>query len=76
MLIGIRTSGAVLLLTCVAGIFTLAHAEPAAAKRLWKGFSILGSGHLTAVYSDDPRIIALTRQKGIQHFYFGDYNAD
>lgn len=39
----------------------------------WKGYAILGSGHLTAVYSDDPRI---TTGSGIQHFYYKDYTAD
>jgi GH15 family glucan-1,4-alpha-glucosidase len=75
MLIGIRT-GCVVLLTCLAGSCSLAQAQPAVAKHLWKGYSILGSGHLTAVYSDDPRIVALTHEKGIQHFYFGDFAAD
>jgi GH15 family glucan-1,4-alpha-glucosidase len=51
----------------------LAHAE---AKRPWKGYSILGSGHVTAVYSDDARISAQTHAAGIQHFYFKDYTAD
>ena len=45
-------------------------------KRPWKGYAILGNGHLTAVYSDDSRIESLTHQKGIQHFYFADYTAD
>ena len=45
-------------------------------KRPWKGYSILGNGHLTVVYSDDTRIAALTHATGIQHFYFNDYTAD
>jgi GH15 family glucan-1,4-alpha-glucosidase len=45
-------------------------------KRPWKGYSILGNGHLTAVYSDDARISAQTHATGIQHFYFRDYTAD
>ena len=44
--------------------------------RPWKGYSILGEGHLTVVYSDDSRITGLTHAKGIQHFYFKDYTAD
>ncbi len=46
------------------------------AKLPWKGYAILGNGQLTAVYSDDERISAITHRKGIQHFYFGDYTAD
>jgi GH15 family glucan-1,4-alpha-glucosidase len=42
----------------------------------WKGYAILGSGHLTAVYSDDTRIYKETHASGIQHFYFRDYTAD
>ncbi len=76
MLIGIRTGGLVLLVTCLAGAFTLAQAQSVNANHHWKGYSILGSGHLTAVYSDDARIVALTHEKGIQHFYFSDYTAD
>lgn len=45
-------------------------------KQPWKGYSILGNGHLTAVYSDDGRISAVTHGMGIQHFYFNDYTAD
>lgn len=45
-------------------------------QRPWKGYAILGNGHVTAVYSDDSRIESLTHQKGIQHFYFEDYTAD
>ncbi len=45
-------------------------------KRSWKGYAILGDGHLTAVYSDDDRITAATHAKGIQHFYFQNYTAD
>ncbi|MBZ5724326.1 MAG: hypothetical protein LAP87_04955 [Acidobacteriia bacterium] len=51
-------------------------AQPLDPKRPWKGYAILGNGHLTAVYSDDSRISALTHAKGIQHFYFTDYAAD
>ncbi len=76
MLIGLRRGGLVLLLSCLAGTLSLAQAQPAAENHRWKGYAILGSGHLTAVYSDDARIVALTHQKGIQHFYFGDYTAD
>jgi GH15 family glucan-1,4-alpha-glucosidase len=76
MLIGIRTCGVVLLLGFSSLIVSFANAQPSGANRRWKGYAILGSGHLTAVYSDDPRITCLTHQKGIQHFYFGDYTAD
>jgi hypothetical protein len=46
------------------------------AKDAWQGYSILGNGSLTVVYSDDRRILAKTKASGIQHFYFGDYTAD
>lgn len=55
---------------------SLSLAQQNAQKRPWKGYSILGNGHLTAVYSDDSRIVSLTHQQGIQHFYFKDYTAD
>src|SRR5579884_2395411 len=45
-------------------------------KRPWKGYSILGNGNVTAVYSDDSRITNLTHATGIQHLYFRDYTAD
>ncbi len=54
----------------------LCYAHGGGSKRPWKGYAILGDGHLTAVYSDDSRISALTHSKGIQHFYFKDYTAD
>jgi len=43
------------------------------AQHPWKGYSILGNGHVTAVYSDDSRIAG---GKGIRHLYFKDYTAD
>jgi GH15 family glucan-1,4-alpha-glucosidase len=55
---------------------SLGFTQPQDQKRPWKGYAILGNGHLTAVYSDDSRIESLTHQKGIQHFYFKDYAAD
>ena len=55
---------------------TLWSAQSPGQKRPWKGYSILGNGHLTAVYSDDSRITSLTHQKGVQHLYFNDYAAD
>lgn len=60
------------------GVLTLlaccvTHLESAPA---WKGYAILGNGHLTAVYSDDQRITAATHAQGIQHFYFENYTAD
>lgn len=45
-------------------------------KQPWKGYSILGDGHVTVVYSDDNRITDLTHARGIQHLYFRDYTAD
>lgn len=64
---------AVLLMACMA---TVVCAQQTESKRPWKGYSILGNGHLTVVYSDDSRISALTHGTGIQHFYFRDYTAD
>jgi hypothetical protein len=66
---GVRTYALALLLT-------LLGSAPAQPQAPWKGYSILGNGHLTAVYSDDPRITASTKAAGIQHFYFNDYTAD
>ncbi len=54
----------------------MAHLYAATPTNPWKGYAILGNGHLTAVYSDDPRITAATHAQGIQHFYFEDYTAD
>ena len=42
----------------------------------WKGSAILGGGGLTAVYSDDPRIVRATGRRGVQHLYVGDYATD
>jgi GH15 family glucan-1,4-alpha-glucosidase len=72
MMTAVRTCGVLLLLTCS----TLDSAQQGDGKRPWKGYSILGNGNLTAVYSDDSRIAALTHASGIQHFYFRDYTAD
>jgi GH15 family glucan-1,4-alpha-glucosidase len=55
---------------------SLCFAQQQGQERPWKGYSILGNGHLTIVYSDDSRIVSLTHAKGIQHFYFKDYTAD
>ena len=55
---------------------TLCYSQQNDPKRPWKGYAILGNGHLTAVYSDDNRITALTHGEGIQHFYVKDYTAD
>ena len=66
--------GLALVLTVLAASFCLA--QPKDQKRPWKGYAILGNGHLTAVYSDDSRVESLTHAKGIQHFYFKDYAAD
>jgi GH15 family glucan-1,4-alpha-glucosidase len=63
-----------MLLPCLIG--ALCRAEERGARRPWKGYAILGNGQLTAVYSDDDRIVALTHNEGIQHFYFKDYTAD
>ena len=74
MLARIARRGFALVLTVFAALHC--SAQPADQKRPWKGYSILGNGHLTAVYSDDSRIVSLTHQKGIQHLYFKDYTAD
>ncbi len=63
-----------MLLACSIG--WLSYGQENGAKLPWKGYAILGNGHLTAVYSDDARISALTHSQGIQHFYFKDYTAD
>src|SRR6201996_5626815 len=57
-------------------IFCMTHLYAGAATHVWKGYAILGNGHLTVVYSDDPRISAATHAQGIQHLYFEDYTAD
>ncbi len=67
-------SGLIILLACSAGPFC--RAQPREPKRPWKGYAILGNGHLTVVYSDDSRITSATHAKGIQHLYFTDYTAD
>ena len=67
----IRRGGVALAVTVFA-----ASAQPSDQKRPWKGYSILGNGHLAAVYSDDSRIRSSTHQQGIQHLYFKDYTAD
>jgi GH15 family glucan-1,4-alpha-glucosidase len=64
---------ALLLMLLTAGV---SRAQPAGAKRPWKGYAILGNGRLTAVYSDDTRITGATHATGIQHFYFRDYTTD
>jgi len=46
------------------------------ATRPWKGNAILGGGNICLVYSDDPRMYAVTKGKGIQHFYYKDYATD
>jgi GH15 family glucan-1,4-alpha-glucosidase len=74
MLTRVRKYGLTILLPCL--ISTLGHAQASDSKAPWKGYAILGNGHLTAVYSDDSRISALTHGEGIQHFYFKDYTAD
>jgi hypothetical protein len=51
-------------------------AQQSQQKRPWEGYAILGSGRLTAVYSDDSRITARTHARGIQLLYFRDYTAD
>ncbi len=73
-LVRVRTYGLILLLALSTGM--LAYSQGKNSTRPWKGYSILGNGHLAAVYSDDPRISASTHAKGIQHFYYGDYTAD
>ena len=70
----IARRGLALVLTSFAA--TLCVAQQNQQKRPWKGYSILGNGRLTAVYSDDARITNLTHARGIQHLYFKDYTAD
>ncbi len=73
MLPEVSTYGLLILLICSPA---LSLAQGTNSKRPWKGYSILGNGHLTVVYSDDSRISASTHAKGIQHLYFRDYTAD
>ncbi len=75
MLTGISACS-LFLSTCFVGATSVACAQPSTSNHNWKGYSILGNGHLTVVYSDDSRIAAITKQKGIQHFYFNDYTMD
>jgi hypothetical protein len=70
MLTGIGCRGVAVVLTAFAA--TLSFAQAIDQKRPWKGYSILGNGRVTAVYSDDARIPG----RGIQHLYFKDYTAD
>ena len=63
------------LFTCVFAAL-LCQAQEGDSKVPWKGYAILGNGHLTAVYSDDDRIQQQTHAEGIQHLYFNDYTAD
>ena len=63
-------------LMLTASAATLCLAQGQGQKRPWKGYSILGNGRLTAVYSDDSRIAGITHARGIQHLYFKDYTAD
>jgi GH15 family glucan-1,4-alpha-glucosidase len=74
MFTGIECRGLALVLTAFAA--TVCLAQPKEQKRPWKGYSILGNGHVVAVYSDDTRITSVTHAKGIQHLYFKDYTAD
>jgi GH15 family glucan-1,4-alpha-glucosidase len=60
----------------IASAATLCFAQGQGQKRPWKGYSILGNGRLTAVYSDDSRITGVAHARGIQHLYFKDYTAD
>ncbi len=62
-----------MLIVCAA---TLSFAQSGVPKRSWKGYSILGNGHVTVVYSDDSRITSITNGRGVQHLYFKDYTAD
>ncbi len=63
-------------LSVVALLISSQYAFPHTAGKSWKGYSILGNGNLCLVYSDDPRIVKLTKCSGIQHFYFGNYTHD
>jgi hypothetical protein len=74
MVLGIGCRGLAVLLAAMNAMMCFAQLkEP---NRPWKGYSILGNGHITAVYSDDSRITSLTGRKGIQHLYFRDYTVD
>lgn len=66
--------GVALVLTAFAASLCLAQPQDQKRPRqgYWKGYSILGNGHLTVVYSDDSRI----HGRGIQHLYFKGYTAD
>jgi hypothetical protein len=66
---------AVLLLSAAAALYT-ASAQMHVPARSYKGYAILGSGTFCAVYSDDDRICAATKRRGIQHFYYNDYTHD
>lgn len=65
-----------ILFLSIDAIILSAQGNSTGADRPWKGNAILGNGNLCLVYSDDPRITAVTNSKGIQHFYFKDYATD
>src|SRR5690242_19156218 len=68
-----RTCTRTLLLTFAVGVSGLSGEGKVRHTR--EGYSILGNGNLTVVYSDDPRISAKTNAMGVQHLYFSDYTA-
>jgi hypothetical protein len=60
----------------LAALPLLAQTSPPLASGKFKGYAILGSGNVTAVYSDDPRVKGKNSSLGVQHFYFEDYTKD
>lgn len=56
--------------------FVFSNAMLLHAQAHWKGNAIVGNGNICIVYSDDSRIEAKSKGKGIQHFYFKDYTMD
>lgn len=42
----------------------------------WPGNAIVGNGRFCAVYSEDARVTAKDRSRGIRHFYWNDFTAD
>jgi len=61
-----------LIFTSIVSIFILQSCSTNNFSSNWKGYSILGSGTVCAVYSDDDRL----SKSGIQHFYYKNYTAD
>ena len=45
-------------------------------RKNWPGYSVLGNGRLSVVYSDDERVSRGIRREGIQHLYYQTFQAD